>query len=68
MARPRTGETPSRNIRLDDALWKQVEDAAQEDQMTKTDVVKTALAEYLVRREGQRRAAQRRAEAEAKEQ
>lgn len=56
MPRPATGTTPVRHIRLGDEIWEPVQQAATEDGMTATDVVKVALAEYMAKRARQRRA------------
>lgn len=48
--RPKTGTTPIRHIRLGDEIWEQVEWIASEDGSTNTDVVKTALQEYIAKR------------------
>ena len=56
MPRPKTGETPVRHIRLGDEIWDPVVQAADEDGVTATDVVKAALAEYMAKRARQRRA------------
>lgn len=46
MARPKTGETPSRNIRVPDGVWKAAKDKAEAEGRTITDVVVTALHRY----------------------
>lgn len=56
MPRPKTGETPVRHIRVGDEIWDPVVEAAKEDGMTATDLVKAALAEYMAKRARQRRA------------
>lgn len=56
MPRPATGKTPVRHIRLGDEIWEPVQQAASEDGMTATDLVKIALAEYMAKRARQRRA------------
>jgi predicted transcriptional regulator len=50
MARPRTGETPVRHIRIDDERWGKVKKAAEEDNTTSTEIVKRAIDEHLDRR------------------
>lgn len=57
MARPRTGTTPVRHLRIGDEIWEQVERAAGEDGTTATAIVKEALADYLAKRARRRRAA-----------
>ncbi|MFI6513615.1 hypothetical protein ACIBCT_38930 [Streptosporangium sp. NPDC050855] len=56
MARPKTGETPIRHIRIGDEIWDQVEWVAEQDGCTNTDVVKKALGEYIAKRRRQQRA------------
>jgi predicted transcriptional regulator len=56
MPRPATGETPRRFIRIDDERWGKVQEAAQEDSTTSTEIVKRAIDEHLARRERQKRA------------
>ena len=56
VARPKTGETPIRRVRLGDEIWEQVERAAAEDGTTNTAIVKEALADYFAKRARQRRA------------
>lgn len=56
VARPKTGETPIRRVRLGDEIWEQVERAAREDDTSNTAIVKTALADYMAKRARQRRA------------
>lgn len=55
MPRPKTGTTPVRHIRLGDEIWDPVVQAAEEDGVTATDIVKTALADYMAKRARQRR-------------
>jgi len=50
MPRPKTGETPVRNVRLGDEIWEQVEWIAGEDGTSNTAVVKEALQEYIAKR------------------
>jgi hypothetical protein len=47
MARPRTGETPGRHIRIDDALWSQIGEIAVEQGRSVTAVVIDALKRYV---------------------
>jgi NRPS condensation-like uncharacterized protein len=46
VARPATGETPSRNIRVPDGVWNAVKAKAKAEGRTITDVVVTALHRY----------------------
>jgi hypothetical protein len=46
VARPRTGETPGRHIRVEDALWGQIGEIAREQGRTVTAVVVDALKRY----------------------
>ncbi|WP_326642806.1 hypothetical protein OG884_05605 [Streptosporangium sp. NBC_01755] len=64
VARPKTGTTPIRRVRLGDEIWEQVERAAGEDDTTNTAIVKEALADYFAKRARQKRA-RRLAEAQA---
>ena len=57
MPRPsQGGPTTVRHIRLGDEIWEPVQQAAAEDGVSATDIVKTALAEYMAKRARQRRA------------
>jgi hypothetical protein len=56
MPRPATGQTPVRHVRIGDEIWEQVEWIADQDDCTLTDVVKTALTEYIAKRRRQERA------------
>jgi hypothetical protein len=47
VARPRTGETPGRHIRVDDALWSQIGEIAREQGRSVTAVVIDALKRYV---------------------
>ena len=47
MARPKTGETPIRHVRVSDKLWGKVGDVARKQERTKSEVVVDALAEYV---------------------
>lgn len=46
MARPKTGETPIRNVRVPDGVWNAVKAKAEAEGRTITDVVVTALHRY----------------------
>jgi predicted transcriptional regulator len=46
MARPRTGETPIRHVRVSDKLWGKVDKIAQQQDRTKSEVVVDALEKY----------------------
>lgn len=50
MPRPATGRTPVRHVRIGDEIWEQVERIADQDDTTLTDVVRTALTEYIAKR------------------
>lgn len=56
VARPRTGETPGRHIRVEDALWSQIGEIAAEQGRTTTAVVIDALKRYVAwhKRQGRR--------------
>lgn len=56
VARPKTGQTPIRHVRLGDEIWEQVERAAAEDESNNTAIVRQALLEYFAKRAKQRRA------------
>ena len=47
VARPRTGETPGRHIRIDNALWGQIGEIAAEQDRSVTAVVIDALKRYV---------------------
>lgn len=47
MARPKTGVTPKRNVRVPDPLWKAATEKAKEEGRTITDVIVTALHRYV---------------------
>ena len=47
VARPRTGQTPGRHIRIDDELWSQIGAIAAEQGRTTTAVVIDALKRYV---------------------
>jgi NRPS condensation-like uncharacterized protein len=46
VARPKTGETPIRNVRVPDGVWSAVKAKAAAEGRTITDVVVTALHRY----------------------
>lgn len=46
MPRPATGETPKRNIRIENEIWDPAKDRALAEQQTLTKVVKSYLARY----------------------
>lgn len=50
MARPRTGQTPVRHVRVDDKLWGQVEEIAGEQETSASAVVIEALKRYVASR------------------
>jgi hypothetical protein len=64
VARPRTGQTPGRHIRIDEALWTQVGEIAQEQGRTTTAVVIDALKRYVTWYRKQQRAEVRRGDGE----
>ncbi|MFE9337781.1 hypothetical protein [Streptomyces sp. NPDC007063] len=47
MARPKTGQTPIRNVRVPDPLWKAATEKAKAEDRTITDVINTALHRYV---------------------
>lgn len=47
VARPRTGETPGRHIRIDNDLWGQIGEIAAEQDRSVTAVVIDALKRYV---------------------
>lgn len=47
VARPKTGETPIRHVRVDDSLWGQVAEIAREQGRSVTAVVIDALKRYV---------------------
>ncbi len=47
MARPRTGETPIRHVRVSDELWGKVGDVARQQERTASAVVVDALERYV---------------------
>jgi len=44
---PNAPKTPTRTIRVSDELWNAVKDKAQIDERTVTDVIVSALKEYV---------------------
>lgn len=56
IGRPRTGDEPlrQRQVRMDDATWRRVEQAAEEDGITNSAVVRQAVVEHLDRRDAER--------------
>ena len=64
VARPKTGETPIRNVRVPDALWEAAkEEAAADGGRSLTDIINAALHRYVTQRRRER-AAQEAAERE----
>ncbi|MFI5859174.1 hypothetical protein [Streptomyces parvulus] len=47
MARPATGKTPVRNVRVSDALWEAAKARAAAEGKTVTDVIVAALHRYV---------------------
>ena len=47
MARPATGKTPVRNVRVPDALWEAAKARAAAEGRTLTDVIVAALHRYV---------------------
>lgn len=47
MARPKTGETPIRHVRVSDVLWGKVGDVARQQDRTVSAVVVDALEKYV---------------------
>lgn len=54
MARPRTGETPIRNVRVPQELWSAAKEEAAEEGRTLTDVINAELHRYVTRRRRER--------------
>lgn len=56
IGRPRKGDEalPQRGVRIDDATWKRVGKAAEEDGTTRSEVVRKAVVEHLDRRDSER--------------
>jgi hypothetical protein len=56
VARPKTGETPIRHVRVDDKLWNQVGEIAREQGRSVSAVVLDALRRYVAshKRQGRR--------------
>lgn len=57
MARPATGKTPLRNVRVPDDLWAAAKAEAKEEGRTLTDVIVSDLHRYVNRRRRERGAA-----------
>lgn len=58
MARPATGQTPLRNIRVPDELWAAAMAEAKEEGRSLTDVIVSDLHRYVNRRRREREAAE----------
>lgn len=56
MARPKTGETPIRHVRVGDPVWSQIVQIAREQGRTVTAVVLDALTRYIAWHKRQKRA------------
>lgn len=56
VARPKTGETPIRHVRVDDSLWSQITEIAREQGRSVTAVVIDALKRYVTWWRRQKRA------------
>lgn len=54
MARPATGKTPLRNIRVPDDLWQAAKDEAAAEGRSLTDVILGDLHRYVTRRRRER--------------
>jgi predicted HicB family RNase H-like nuclease len=54
MARPATGKTPLRNIRVPDELWTSAMAEAKEEGRSLTDVIVSDLHRYVNRRQRER--------------
>lgn len=54
MARPATGKTKLRNVRVPDELWNAAMTEAQEEGRTLTDVIISDLHRYVTRRRRER--------------
>ncbi|MFJ2110654.1 hypothetical protein ACIOEX_01775 [Streptomyces sp. NPDC087850] len=54
MARPRTGETPIKNVRVPQELWNAAKEEAAEEGRTLTDVINAELHRYVTRRRRER--------------
>lgn len=57
MARPKTGETPIKNVRVPQELWDAAKEEAAIEGRTITDVVNADLHRYVTRRRRERGAA-----------
>ena len=58
MARPATGQTPLRNIRVPDDLWSAAMAEAKAEGRSLTDVIVSDLHRYVNRRQREREAAE----------
>lgn len=47
MARPATGKTPARNVRVPEGLWQAAKERAASEGRTITDVIVSALHRYV---------------------
>jgi hypothetical protein len=56
MGRPKSGETPQRNVRVPDDLWNAAKKEAKTEGRTMTDVINSALTRYVDKRRARRRA------------
>lgn len=54
MARPATGKTPLRNIRVSDELWAAAMEEAKQEGRSLTDVIVSDLHRYVNRRQRER--------------
>lgn len=59
VARPKTGETPGRHIRIDNELWTQIGEIAREQERTTTAVVIDALKRYVTWHKRQQKSTER---------
>lgn len=57
MARPATGKTPLRNVRVPDELWAAAKEEAQLEGRSLADVIVSDLHRYVTRRRRERGAA-----------
>jgi predicted transcriptional regulator len=53
MARPKTGETPIRHVRVSDELWGKVGDVARQQDKTVSAAVVVALEKYVAEELGE---------------
>ncbi len=54
VARPKTGETPIKNVRVPQELWNAAKEEAAGEGRTLTDVINTELHRYVTRRRRER--------------